>query len=326
MRYVRAALLSLGAALFVGLVIHIGPGAVGALFAQLSWTLIPIILFPYVLMTICDALGWRFAFRRAGVPFGALLSARLAGEAFNATTATVGGEALKAWLVRSHVPMAESLPSIIVAKTTITIGQALFLLMGVIAGIAVLPTDSSLLRAMQWLLVAEVVAVAGFVLVQVGGALGIGGRLLQRFGVLAPAGDAVRQADRALVTYYRQEPRRLVLSTFFHFLGWALGALETWIIMAALGIPVSLTTALVIDAIDSGIGFATFLVPLRLGVIEAGTVAVFTALGLGAPVGLTVGLVRRVREAAWVGIGFLALARFRAESPLPTAAELEAEA
>ena len=38
-------------------------------------------------MTICDALGWRSAFRRVGVPFGALLSARLAGEAFNATTA-----------------------------------------------------------------------------------------------------------------------------------------------------------------------------------------------------------------------------------------------
>lgn len=325
MRYVRAALFALGALLFVGLVIHIGPGVVGALFAQLSWTLVLIVVFPYALMTICDALGWRFAFRRSRVPFGALLSARLAGEAFNATTATVGGEALKAWLVRKHVSLAESLPSLIVAKTTITIGQALFLLAGVIAGIAVLPSGSPLLLAMQWLLVAEIVAVLGFVLVQIGGALGYGGRLLQRLGLLGSGGDTVREADRALATFYRQEPVRLALSTLFHFLGWALGALETWIILAALGIPVSLSTALVIDAIDSGIGFALFLVPLRLGVLEVGTVAVFTALGLGAPVGLTVSLVRRVREAAWAGIGFLALAGLRAEAPLPAVSKMEAE-
>ena len=267
------------------------------------------------IVAACDTLGWRYAFRDDRVPFGALLSARLAGEAFNATTATVGGgkRSRRGWCA-STSPWRRAPPSLIVAKTTITIGQALFLLAGVIAGIAVLPSGSPLLLAMQWLLVAEIVAVLGFVLVQIGGALGYGGRLLQRLGLLGSGGDTVREADRALATFYRQEPVRLALSTLFHFLGWALGALETWIILAALGIPVSLSTALVIDAIDSGIGFALFLVPLRLGVLEVGTVAVFTALGLGAPVGLTVSLVRRVREAAWAGMGFLALAGLREEA------------
>jgi uncharacterized membrane protein YbhN (UPF0104 family) len=97
------------------------------------------------------------------------------------------------------------------------------------------------------------------------------------------------------------------------------------LILWALGRPVSLGTAMVIDAFGSGIGFAAFLVPARLGAAEAGQVAVFMALGLGAPTGLTFALVQRLREAAWIGIGFLALMTLRATAPPPAGAALEAE-
>jgi uncharacterized membrane protein YbhN (UPF0104 family) len=39
-------------------------------------------------------------------------------------------------------------------------------------------------------------------------------------------------------------------------------------------------------------------VPGYLGALEAGHVAIFAALGLGAPAGLSFTLIRRVREAA----------------------------
>ena len=42
------------------------------------------------------------------------------------------GEAAKAWLVRRDVSYAESVPSVVIAKTTITIAQALFLLIGLV--------------------------------------------------------------------------------------------------------------------------------------------------------------------------------------------------
>src|SRR5437667_2476050 len=89
------ALLAGGAILLVVLVVEVGPGAVLASFATLSWWLPIIIAFPFCLVTAFDTLGWKFAFRRDGVSFLALLTARMAGEAFNATTptASVGGEA-----------------------------------------------------------------------------------------------------------------------------------------------------------------------------------------------------------------------------------------
>lgn len=319
MRIARFTLLIGGAAMFVALLIQIGPGAIVSSFSELSWRLLVILCFPFALVTAFDTLGWRFAFRHDGVPFRVLLFARMAGEAFNVTTptASVGGEAVKAWLLRPYVPLEESLPSVIVAKTTITIAQAFFLLLGIAVAWPTLPADSPLLRAMQWLLVIEIIGVGGFVLVQVVGVLGGGSRMLGRLGLLGTVdrSQTLGHMDRALTHFYRHEPRRLLLSIACHFLGWALSALETYVILHALGLPVPFATATVIEAFGTGIRFATFLVPAHLGALEGGHVMTFAALGLGAPAGLVFSLVRRVREVAWTGMGFVVLAALGPTAP-----------
>lgn len=317
-----------GAGLFVALVIQIGPGAVVSSFAELSWRLLVLLWCPFVLITTFDTLGWKFAFRRDGVPpFRALLLARLAGESINATTptASMGGEAVKAWLLRPQVSLAQSLPSVIVAKTTITIAQALFLLVGIAVVGPTLPSDSPLLRVMEWLLALEVVGVGGFVLVQVAGGLGGCGRILQRLSLFGTEehSQALARMDHVLARFYRDEPTRLGLSILSHFLGWAFSALETWAILYALGAPVSPTTAVVIEAFGTGVRFASFMVPAHLGALEGGHVATFVALGLSAPLGLTFSLVRRVRELAWTGLGFVVLAALG--SPALAVAPLEPE-
>src|SRR3989454_6163015 len=114
---------------------------------------------------VFDTLGWRFAFLREGVAFRTLLGVRLAGEAFNLATPTaaLGGEAVKAWLLRDRVPLDASVPSVIVAKTTITIAQGLFLLLGIALAWASTLPGSPLLYGMLLLLAIETVALTGFV-------------------------------------------------------------------------------------------------------------------------------------------------------------------
>ena len=322
MRGTRFVLLAIGTTLCIGLVWRTGVGPVLSTFGTLSWRLPLLLCFPACLMIACDTLGWRFSFRRDRVPFRTLFSARLAGEALNITTptASVGGEAVKAWLVRSHVPLTESLPSVVIAKTTITIGQTLFLLLGIAVAWPILPAGSRLLRSMQSLLVLECVGTAGFVAVQVLGATGGIGRLLQRLGLLGREDrePVLRQIDRAFVHFYRQEPRRLGLSIGWHLAGWVLGALEAYCILQVLGFPVSLGLATMIDAFGAGVGFAAFFIPARLGAQEAGDVAVFTALGFGAPAGLAFSLVRRLREVLWAAVGFLALAALQRRGAVAT--------
>jgi glycosyltransferase 2 family protein len=302
--------------LLVVLVIENDPAAIAASFTQLSWRLALVVLFPAVLVNVADALGWRFAFSTDRLSLGTLLLVRVAGEAFNMATptATLGGEAVKSWLLRPRVPLRETVPAVIVAKTTITIGQGLLLVLGVVLARATLAAHAPLLVAMQWLVVIEAVALGAFAVAQTRGLFARSSRMLARLGLgTAGAYDALDVVDEALARFYRDRPGRLALSIAFHFAGWLLGALETWLILRFLGVPVSLLTATVIEAFGMAIRVATFLIPGNVGALEGGYAATFGALGLGSGVGVTFSLVRRLREATWIAIGLLVFAVLRAD-------------
>ena len=320
MRTVKTALLVLGALLLAALVYRVGAGAILDTMGRLAWWQFVLICLPYAVITALDTLGWRFAFARDRAPFWRLYGARVVGEAINIVTAVgqVGGEAAKAWLVRRDVSYEESVPSIVIAKTTITIAQALFLLIGIVFAWTALDVDSHILRWMLWLLVIEVAAVAGFFGAQLSGLIARAGRLLKTFGVVDNA-SAATQLDEALRGYYRREWRRFALSVAFHLVGWLLGALEAFVMLWALGIDASAVTATVIEALGSGVRFATFMVPASLGAFEGANAAAFGALGFGAGAGLAFSLVRRARQIVWVvaGVGVLVAMRWATPANAP---------
>ena len=227
-------------------------------------------------------------------------------------TASVGGEAVKVWLLRGHAPVDDAMLSVVVAKTTIMIGQGIFLLVGIMAASLIVAPGSPLLGWMVWLLAVEVILIGAFVAAQLRGAFGWGRGLLLRAGVGAPSGaDTLLRVDRGLAWFYRKEPRRLALSIGCHFVAWLLGSLEAWLMLHFLGIEASLTTATVIEAFGTAIRFATFLVPASLGALEGGYVGTFAALGLSSSAGVAFGLTRRLREIVWIAAGFVAFARLR---------------
>jgi uncharacterized membrane protein YbhN (UPF0104 family) len=197
MRALRAVLLVLGIAAIAFSVHRIGWAPILAALARLTWWQLVVVCLPYAAITTVDTLGWRYAFpRNAAAPFHRLLGARMAGEALNLVTAvgSVGGEAVKAWLIRRDVSYEESVPSVVIAKTTTTIAQALFLAIGVALAWTLFGTDSRVIRVMLWLLVVEIAAVAGFVGVQLVGLVGRAGRLLEWLGVVKQ-GDYARRLE-----------------------------------------------------------------------------------------------------------------------------------
>jgi uncharacterized membrane protein YbhN (UPF0104 family) len=312
MRALKIVFLVLGVALLGVLLYRFGADPILETLGRLAWWQFILVCLPYVAVTAVDTLGWRFAFARDRAPFGRLLGARLAGEALNVVTAvgSVGGEAAKAWLVRRDVAYEESVPSIIIAKTTITLAQALFLLIGLGVAWLTLPVTSEVLQGMLWLLLIEIVAVGGLLGAQVSGMVARGGRLLKLAGVIDDSARA-ETLDRTLRDYYRTRWRRLVLSLGFHFVGWVLGVVEAVVMLWALDVSASIATATVIEAVGSGVRFATFLVPASLGPFEAANAVVFGALGLGAGAGLAFSLVRRARQVVWIGIGIVVLVIMR---------------
>ena len=315
-RFGRPALLVAGLAAIAYLCYEIGPRVIWDSIRALGWRLVIVVTLPYSLAVILDTLGWRVLVRGHDVPFTALMRARLAGEAVNllTPTASVGGEPLKAYLIRPHVPLAEGLASVVADKTTVVIGQILLLPLGLFLATPILPASHPLLVAMSVLFAVEALAVGAFVLVQTLGVFGGGGRVLGRLGK-GPTEEYQRglnEVDQWLGKLYRQRRGRVAVSTLLHAAGWTTGALEIYLVLYFLGSDTSLTTSLILETFGAAIKFASFMIPASLGALEGGYVAIFGALGLPGALGLSYMLVRRVRELLWAGIGLLWLAALRA--------------
>jgi uncharacterized membrane protein YbhN (UPF0104 family) len=316
MKLFRTALLLFGAAVLVYLIARVGTEPLVASLRRLTWWQFVLVCLPYGIVMAVDTLGWRYAFPSDPAPYGRMLAARVAGEAVNVVTAvgSIGGEAVKVWLLRPAVPYEASVPSVIIAKTTITIAQALFLVLGLAMAATVVTVDGPILTAMLGLLVVEVFGVGGFFAAQVTGLVRRSGRLLVWAGLIKDAAYAER-LDAALRGFYRYRWRQCLVSVAAHLVGWLLGVLEALIVVWVLDIPLTVGATTVVEALGSGVRFATFLVPGSLGTLEGAYAAAFAGLGVGAGAGLTFSLVRRGRQAVWMGVGLLVLVAARAHVP-----------
>lgn len=324
-RWLQGLGVAAGLALAVGLFAHTGVTPVLEAMRKINWWQFGLICLSYPLVLAADSAGWSFSFPRGTAPYGRLLLARAAGEAVNAASVLgpVGGEPLRAWLVRPWVPYEESVPSLIVAKTANVAAQAAFVAVALGLAIAI-ELDRRLVLGLGLLLAIQIVALLGFVAGQLKGGMSWLGRLIERFGVRGGQRSATHM-DRMLGSYYRDNRGRFAAALGFHLLGRLLGAVEVWVILWALGHTVPTITALALEAIGSGVRFVLFFLPGGLGVLEGANTAAFGALGLGASLGLAFSLLRRARQVVWILLGLAAIGAARlgvsrraAAAPPPT--------
>jgi uncharacterized protein (TIRG00374 family) len=315
-RLARVLSLFLGLGVLVVLVTLVDLSRVKAYLHEMGWAF-PLIFLPYVVVYLCDTLGWRFAFGPSlAVPFPTLFLTRVGGEAINNITpfAYLGGEPVKAHLLtRFQIPIIRGMAASIIAKLLISISQFFFVILGGTLALSHLATRPDIL----WPLVV-VIVIVGMLLASLAYGLRVGlFRLL--YGVLdhwdlTPAfmerwRQHLRQLDETIVGFYRQYPLHLLLSLGLHFTGWMLGSLEVLAIFYAVGIPISLFEAVAIEALASVVKALAFFIPGSLGVQDGGNVLLLAVFGYSSSFGLTFSLVRRMRELLWISMGLLVLVR-----------------
>ena len=128
---VRNLLVVVGLTTFAGLSWQIGLERIIAHLQPLGWRFVLVFL-PYLLVFVCDTVGWRYAFeRRPPVHFIRLLAIHVIGKAANIITplVPVGGEPIKAYLLQvGGIPFTEGLASAVISRTVATIAHGLFVL------------------------------------------------------------------------------------------------------------------------------------------------------------------------------------------------------
>ncbi len=316
----RYFLLALGLAVLGLLIWHIGPGNIYEAATQLGPMALLVILIPSVMMYIIEAYGWKVVLGRSAqaVPFWRLLAIRTAGEVVNMTTPTayLGGEPLKAYLLtKSNVPMAEGAASVVIAKTTMTIAEVFYILVGIVLGFLILGTGSSAGQTVTAALLSVgvlVCSIAGFVFIQRRGLfasiLAIVRKLGLRIGFLESQEEHLRSIDRTIQDYYKDHQRAFYASIGVYFFGWMAESVEVFIIIYYLGGPASLLSAFSIGALAVFIKGGSFFIPGSLGAQDGGNLLLLQAFGYSDVTGLTFALLRRFRELVWIGIGLMCLA------------------
>lgn len=321
--------LGLGLFLFLWILARVGLEETLAQVGHVGWRL-PLLLLPSFLMNVLFTLGWWWTLP-PGVPFGSLFLIRAAGEAVNTVTplAYLGGEPLKASLLRRlGISWSDGLASVVVAKTLTSFAYCLFIFLGLATALLRTGEFSSALvggTGVGLLLAASITLVYYS---QTRGLFSLLHRLVYWLGFRGEAWTTKREMleilDAKILMLYRSG-NSLSGCLLFKILGWLASPLETYFFVRALGIPMDLLTAIVVQALVFGVKVATVFVPGGLGAQEGGNVLIFVGLGMTGEVGLAYSLLRRFREIAWTLIGFAVLPRF-GWGPLKTLPEVEKDA
>lgn len=317
MKKVQIVLLLGGGILFVMLVRRTGVDAIAGQVAQTGWTFLWVLGCDLLLETL-HTIGWRHCFlpEERKIPWFDFFLCRKAGVAINVLTptATMGGEAVKAMLVRRWVSFREGIASVVVDKLAFAIGQAVFLAAGLVPLFA-LVLESPRQRLVASLFMALWVSgLVAFWWLQRRGLFGRGLRAFRKLLRVAADNGLPERAealDERIVCFLRERPGELVVSAGIHALAQCLRVAQFWLILRAFGFDPGLLEGFAMATGFVFIEATLFVVPARLGVFEGGNLLVFTTLGYAASTGLAVAFVLRISEMTSLLLGLYAFARAR---------------
>ncbi len=309
-RWLTRGSLVVGIIALIATVATVGPGKVGQLFVAIGpWFAVVIAI--EVAITLADAAAIRgFLGAMPGRPrFGAIVKAQLAGRAINAVTplATLG-EATKVGMLSADTSAARATAAI--ARTNLS-GLGV-ILASIVIGAPVCAIALSLPSSL---------AIALWVGAGVGLVVLVGGVVLIRRGMLVTIADAMastRLVSRERVARWRTRLEDLDRRVRGDSVGWSpagwvvasrlFGLTSTWVVLSAVGHPPGIGVMAALATAGTLIGMIASVVPMGLGLTEAGIGALFAALGTSAALGVTTTLSRRVTAILYTAVGLPLLA------------------
>jgi hypothetical protein len=193
------------------------------------------------------------------------------------------------------------------------LAELTFVGVGLVIGALYMPAVPSIFAsAVAAVLVAALLS-AGLLMWQRHGLLAPLITLSRRWGIFTAFLDkhegVLRSTDSLLREFVGAHRNLFGLSWFSFFCGWAAGAVEVWIFLRVLSIPVDALLALLIQVWLIIVNRLTAFVPGNVGTAEAGAVMVFSYLQLSPEGALAFALLRRVRQMFSIvaGLGILAV-------------------
>ncbi len=296
-----------GFLLIVYLIIASGAADVAHAMLVIGWWLIPISMF-HLIPFFFIVLSWRELFPVSARPYAiTLVWIRWIRESINSLlpVAGVGGDIASVRLAHLRgVPGAQAAASMVVDTTVGAATQLIFVMSGV-ALLLLRSTERSTLVVASAVLIGTAVLGAGitaFVVCQHRGLFVSSAKLARRLlpeEWLSEITAGASAIDAAVVAAYRAGRLRMLRASVLRLIGWAASAGEIWLVLQALGQPLGIVDAFILESLGSGVRAAAFMLPGALGALEGSFVVFGAIFGLPADTALAISLSKRVRELAW---------------------------
>jgi uncharacterized protein (TIRG00374 family) len=311
-RWVEVTLTTAGASLLLYLVSRIG--------LRVLWDNI-VAFGPWFLVTCgvacawlwLQSLSWWLVQKRVWpqARFLPLWRAKMIGDGFNFVLPSggVGGDAMRPYLTRAHVPLEQGIAAVVFDKTLEFVGSVVFI--APVLSIGLLTIDlpagaaaaSAVSLAISTVLIALLVAglrlgLTNVLLTVARFVPGLRRRVLRRH-------ERLRALDDSLARLRTAGVRASLWPLALHVLARVAGGIEVLVVMAVLGAPVTFIQAMFVSAIVTIGNTVFFLLPGQWGVAESVHVVVVRSLGCPASIGLSLALLRRIRRLLMVGVSLV---------------------
>lgn len=308
----RLALLAAGVAAFAWYLGRAGLSEVADAFRTLG-LMAPLVLVPYFLVYIVDAIGWRLTFAgKLSVRFPTFWRIRWIGEAVNNVipSAYIGGEALKVYLLKQRgIDATVATTAAIVSKSAQTLAQLLFICSAAALFLRIAPEAPGLRQGIAVVLGGGLAAVGVLFWIQIRGVFGSVRQVTGWFGWnprwLESRREGLERTDATITGFYRHHRPRFLASSLAYLSGWLLDATEIYLVSRLLGQPVTVAQAIVVEAFVGVAKVMGMWVPGAMGVQEGGILLIGRTAGLPEPLCLAYAVLRRAREVVFVAIGWL---------------------
>jgi uncharacterized protein (TIRG00374 family) len=317
LRRLNLVLLAIAVVFIYWLLDKVGWQVIGEYLRRVGWYW-PLLLLPYGLVNLLEAISWKYLLlTQDKIPsLNRLFWLRLGGEALNqlTPTASLGGEPFKAAaLQKGGIPWDEATASVVIHKGILVLSLALYIFLGLALAPFLLPGVSSHFWALSVAALGLAAAGGVFVFVQRQAPCGFGLKFLTKLGVCPPAlkekEETFNNLDARLAGFYREYPGRCLLAFTLFFLSWVLHGVEVYLMFWLLGHPISWSLAICLDALAMLFTALGFFIPAAMGVQEGGNILLALGFDLGMILGVAFSILRRLREAFWLSLGLLAVAK-----------------
>jgi len=250
------------------------------------------------------------------VPFFRLFRVRIISDALNSLlpSASLGGDAARAYLIKKNVPLKEGIPGVLFDKTVEFVASTIFLAVGLLLGAIFIRMPEGLLAPTFICLAVTTVGLVLLIFFSVRGFYGI---VLRISGVVPKVRrwvlnreEQVKALDGNLRLLYARANLKTAAALGLHILARLTGVVEIWLILKVLGVPADYVQAWFITAVVVISNTIFFILPGQWGITESASMLVLKSLGHPAAIGLTLSVIRRIRKLAFV---CLALVFFMSE-------------